>query len=48
MPHGPWFSNGVMTVDLRGRRATVEVEHAKVVGGAQVLDRTVTLQLTPR
>lgn len=47
VPHGPWFSNGVMTVDLRGRRATVEVEHAKVVGGAQVLDRTLTLELTP-
>ncbi len=43
---GPWFSNGVMTVDVDGRRATVEVEHAGVVGGAQVLDRTLTRGLT--
>ncbi|GAB3598710.1 alkaline phosphatase D family protein [Angustibacter peucedani] len=48
VPDGPWFDNGVMTVDVRGRRAQVEVEHAKVVGGAQVLDRTRTRELTPR
>jgi hypothetical protein len=43
---GPWFSNGVMTVDIDGRRLAVEVEHARVVGGAQVLDRTLTRTLT--
>ncbi|MGN6611218.1 MAG: alkaline phosphatase D family protein [Angustibacter sp.] len=43
---GPWFSNGVMTVDIAGRRAAVEVEHAHVVQGSQVLDRTLTRTLT--
>ena len=43
---GPWFSNGVMTVDIAGRRAAVEVEHAHVVQGNQVLDRTLTRTLT--
>ena len=43
---GPWFSNGVMTVDVEGRRAAVEVEHARVVQGRQVLDRTLTRTLT--
>ncbi|MGN6302943.1 MAG: alkaline phosphatase D family protein [Angustibacter sp.] len=43
---GPWFSNGVMTVDITGRRATVEVEHAHVEQGNQVLDRTLTRTLT--
>ncbi|GMA88568.1 hypothetical protein GCM10025868_38180 [Angustibacter aerolatus] len=44
--HGPWFDNGVMTVVTKGREASVEVEHARVVGGAQVLDRTLTRALT--
>ncbi|GAA4346011.1 DUF7800 domain-containing protein [Angustibacter luteus] len=44
--HGPWFDNGVMTVVLDGRSAAVEVEHARVVSGRQVLDRTATLPLT--
>ncbi|WP_426561828.1 alkaline phosphatase D family protein [Angustibacter sp. McL0619] len=44
--HGPWFDNGVMTVVLDGRSASVEVEHARVVAGRQVLDRTLTLPLT--
>ncbi len=43
---GPWFGNGVMTVDIAGRRAAVEVEHAHVVQGSQVLDRTLTRTLT--
>ncbi len=43
---GPWFGNGVMTVDVSGRRLVAEVEHAKVVGGAQVLERTLTTSLT--
>ena len=44
--HGPWFDNGVMTVVLEGRTATVEVEHATVDGDDQVLRRTLTLPLT--
>jgi hypothetical protein len=44
--HGPWFDNGVMTVVLQGRRAAVEVEHAVLDGGDQVLRRTLTLPLT--
>ncbi len=43
---GPWFGNGVMTVDVDGRRVGVEVEHARVVDGTQVLDRTLTTSLT--
>lgn len=43
---GPWFSNGVMTVAVEGRRLRAEVEHARVVGGAQVLERTLTSELT--
>jgi len=43
---GPWFSNGVMTLDIDGRRLTAEVEHARVVGRAQVLERTLTTTLT--
>lgn len=43
---GPWFANGVMTVVVSGRSITAEVEHARLVGGAQVLDRTATTALT--
>jgi hypothetical protein len=45
--HGPWFSNGVMTVTLSGREAGVEVAHAEVVDGEQRLRTTLTLPLTP-
>jgi len=44
--HGPWFENGVMTVVIDGRRASVEVEHASLDDGDQVLSRTLTLPLT--
>ncbi len=44
--NGPWFDNGVMTIVIDGRRATVEVDHAKVENGRQVLRRTLTLPLT--
>ncbi|GAB7190402.1 alkaline phosphatase D family protein [Kineococcus sp. NUM-3379] len=44
--HGPWFSNGVMTLDLRGEEAAVEVDHALVVGSHQVLQRTADVPLT--
>ena len=38
--HGPWFDNGVMTIEFDGRSATVGVDHAHVDGGRQELDRT--------
>ncbi len=44
--HGLWFDNGVMTVVLRGREATVEVDHAHVRGEEQSLGRTATVRLT--
>jgi hypothetical protein len=44
---GPWFGNGLMTLDVDGRTARIEVEHARVVGGVQVLERTYTGALTP-
>ncbi|GAA4962022.1 alkaline phosphatase D family protein [Kineococcus glutinatus] len=43
--HGPWFDNGVMTLRLDGRRATAEVDHALVVAGHQVLQRTAEVVL---
>ena len=39
---GVWFDNGVMTLVLRGRRATVKVEHAHVEWPAGGLGRLVT------
>ena len=46
--HGMWFDNGVMTVAFTGREAVVEVDHAHVRDGLQVLERTLTEQLTPQ
>ncbi len=46
--HGMWFDNGVMTVVFSGREAVVEIDHAHVRGGEQVLERTLTEQLTPQ
>ena len=44
---GPWFENGVMTVVLHGRQASVEVEHAWVKSeGEQVLRETLVRQLS--
>ncbi|GAB2675354.1 DUF7800 domain-containing protein [Thalassiella azotivora] len=43
---GLWFDNGVMTIAVDGRTATLEVEHATVEGGRQVLRRTATTDLT--
>jgi hypothetical protein len=45
--HGMWFDNGVMTVVFHGGRAAVEVDHAHVRGGEQVLQRTHSQVLTP-
>ncbi len=39
--YGPWFGNGVMTVVLTDDRWLVEVDHAELRGGRQVLRRTV-------
>ncbi|TDU88886.1 PhoD-like phosphatase [Kribbella voronezhensis] len=39
--YGPWFGNGVMTIVLTGDRWLVEVDHAELRGGRQVLRRTV-------
>jgi hypothetical protein len=44
--HGPWFDNGVMTVVFDGRRADVEVHHAAVRDGREVLSRTLRTSLT--
>lgn len=46
---GIWFDNGVMTLVLRGRDATVKVEHARVEWPAGGLGKLVTLVpgLTP-
>ncbi len=43
--HGPFFDNGVMVLDLHGRRATCEVERAVVRDGQQVLERVATYAL---
>lgn len=40
---GIWFDNGVMTLVLRGREATVEVDHARVEWPAGGLGRLLTL-----
>lgn len=40
---GIWFDNGVMTLELRGRRATVNVDHAEVEWPARGLGRLLTL-----
>ena len=44
--HGPWFSNGLMSVVIDGRRAHVEVDHARVRGGRQQLARRLRSELT--
>ena len=40
---GIWFDNGVMTLVMRGRRATVKVDHAHVEWPARGLGRFLTL-----
>lgn len=46
---GLWFDNGVMTLVLRGRRATVQVDHATVEWPVRGLGKALTLVpgLTP-
>ena len=40
---GLWFDNGVMTLVLRGRRASVQVDHAVVEWPARGLGKALTL-----
>jgi PhoD-like phosphatase len=46
LDHGPWFDNGVMTLDLTGTEVVVDVEHARLDGDQEVLDQTIRLSLT--
>jgi PhoD-like phosphatase len=43
--HGPWFANGVMTLVFSGRTVRVEIDHAEVRDGRQVLVGTHVQQL---
>jgi PhoD-like phosphatase len=43
--HGPWFDNGVMTVQFKGRSADLRLEHADVVDGQHRLTRTLDVEL---
>jgi len=42
---GPWFDNGVMTIEFAGRSARLAIDHAHVRGDDQVLERTLELEL---
>ncbi|MEV5964714.1 alkaline phosphatase D family protein [Kribbella sp. NPDC051952] len=42
LAHGPWFENGAMTVTLSGADWTVDVDHADLQDGHQLLRRTGT------
>jgi phosphodiesterase/alkaline phosphatase D-like protein len=45
---GPWFDNGVMSLRLKGDRASVEIDHAHTgPDGSQSLVRTHEMELTP-
>ncbi|MET0460985.1 MAG: alkaline phosphatase D family protein [Ilumatobacteraceae bacterium] len=43
--HGPWFDNGVMTIELAGRSATVSIDQAHVHAGRQELDHLLDVEL---
>ena len=43
--HGPWFDNGVMTVEFAGRSAHLTLEHARRSGTTQALEPTVEVEL---
>jgi hypothetical protein len=45
--HGVWFDNGVMTIDLAGRGATVSVDRAVHDNGDQRLEHVVDVELAP-
>ena len=45
LEHGPWFDNGVMIVTFDGRSARLDVDHAHVDDGDQVLRSTLVYEL---
>ena len=45
LEHGPWFDNGVMIVTFEGRSAHLDVFHAQVDDGRQVLRTTLSEEL---
>lgn len=45
LEHGPWFDNGVMILTFEARSAHLDVWHARVEDGRQVLDSTLSYQL---
>ena len=45
--HGVWFRNGLMTIELAGRRAGLSVDQAIVDDRGQALDRALQVQLSP-
>jgi PhoD-like phosphatase len=43
--HGPWFDNGVMTVEFAGRSARLRLDHAHQTEGRQTLSNTLDVEL---
>jgi hypothetical protein len=43
--HGPWFDNGVMTVEFSGRAARLRLDHAHHAAGGQTLTKTLDVEL---
>ena len=43
--HGPWFDNGVMTVEFAGRSARLRLDHAGQTEGRQTLTNTLDVEL---
>jgi len=46
--HGVWFDNGVMSLDLAGRAASLTVDRAVHDGHDQRLEEVLTVELAPR
>jgi hypothetical protein len=43
--HGPWFDNGVMTIEFTGRAARLRLDHARLVDGQHTLSTTLDVEL---
>jgi PhoD-like phosphatase len=43
--HGPWFDNGVMTIEFNGRAARLRLDHARLVDGRHTLSTTLDVEL---
>jgi hypothetical protein len=43
--HGPWFDNGVMTVEFARRAARLRLDHARLVDGRHALTTTLDVEL---